>query len=284
MILNRCLLIFIFFSFKPTYSAIIRVSSTNINSGDIFKVSVKREPGDGYIRVYQNGVRRVIYPVKGQSNWYHFFAGYDVENKMNWVTIKVISEVGVFKKNLLIKTFSKKSRPEGVVNIKSSKKKVILEQKNSSFAEENAFFHRFFSKEKKRQHWTKNWIYPVREVTVSSVYGKLRKYNNGRISFHRGVDFSAPIGTLVRSANNGYVVYSGEKKVRGHVVVIDHGMGIFTTYWHLHKRNVRAGEFVRKGQIIGQVGQTGLASGPHLHWGVRVLNTPVNGLKLLEIK
>ena len=270
--------------FRSAHSAVITLSSKEITSGDIFKVLIRKKPRDRYLRVYQNQVRRTVYRVKNSRNLYHFFAGYDIANKVNRMTIKVVSQKDVIKKTFPIKVLAKPRAPQGKVRLKSSAKKKILYQSRSKFSQENQFFHRFFSRETKSQYWTKGWLSPVKGAKVTSHYGKLRKYQNGRVAFHRGVDFAAPIGTKVRAANRGVVVYSGKKRVRGQVVVIDHGMGVFTSYWHLHTRKVRVGKRVSKGQTIGTVGETGLATGPHLHWGVRILNTAVNGLKLLSLK
>ena len=89
---------------------------------------------------------------------------------------------------------------------------------------------------------------------------------------------SAGGGTPVPAAARGRVVFSAELPVRGNAVIIDHGLGVFTLYSHLSQWSVAEGQIVEKGQTIGLVGQTGLATGPHLHWEVVTRGVSVNGL------
>ncbi|MDR1557592.1 MAG: M23 family metallopeptidase [Tannerellaceae bacterium] len=86
--------------------------------------------------------------------------------------------------------------------------------------------------------------------------------------FHSGMDFSAPIGTDIYATGNGVVVFSGWKQNYGNCITIDHGFGYRTLYGHLSKANVRVGQKVTRGEVIGYVGNTGLSTGPHLHYEV----------------
>ncbi len=98
---------------------------------------------------------------------------------------------------------------------------------------------------------------------------------------HYGVDFAAPYGTPIRAAASGRVVYSGNKGGYGNVIEINHGDGIRTLYGHMSRYIVSAGAFVKKGQTIGYVGNTGLSTGPHLHFGVYKNNHPMNPLGII---
>lgn len=88
--------------------------------------------------------------------------------------------------------------------------------------------------------------------------------------FHSGMDFSAKIGTDIYATGNGKVVYSGWKQGYGKCVIIDHGFGYETLYGHMNKFNVRVGQKVVRGEVIGEVGNTGKSTGPHLHYEVIV--------------
>ena len=157
----------------------------------------------------------------------------------------------------------------------------MLSQQNR-FKEENLFFHKFFYKETKITYWSGEWLTPLKNKKISSPYGRPRIYDNGIIKIHRGTDYAARSGTAVRAPNSGMVVWAGNKYVRGNVIVLDHGNGLYTTYFHLKKILVKTGSYVHKGKIIGTVGQSGLASGPHLHWGVRARGNPVDGTFLYQ--
>lgn len=113
---------------------------------------------------------------------------------------------------------------------------------------------------------------------ISSIYGVARSYNGGPVSsYHRGTDFIGATGDSVYAAAAGRVVFADELKVRGNSIVIDHGVGVFTTYNHLSVINVAEGDTVTAGQLIGQLGSTGLVTGPHLHWEVIVRGIEVDG-------
>ncbi|EPT34436.1 peptidase, M23 family [Bacteroidetes bacterium oral taxon 272 str. F0290] len=94
--------------------------------------------------------------------------------------------------------------------------------------------------------------------------------------FHAGMDFSAHIGTPVYATGNGHVIGAGRKSGYGNLVQIDHGFGYVTWYAHLSAIKVRVGQQVLRGQIIGQVGNTGKSTGPHLHYEVRAKGKIVN--------
>jgi len=97
--------------------------------------------------------------------------------------------------------------------------------------------------------------------------------------FHEGIDFSAPIGTEVYAAGDGIVIKAAHSNYGyGNIITIDHGYGYETYYAHLDKINVRKGQKIKRGQTIGLVGNTGLSTGPHLHYEVHKNNKKVNPL------
>ncbi|GAB4162093.1 MAG: M23 family metallopeptidase [Cyanobacteria bacterium J069] len=99
--------------------------------------------------------------------------------------------------------------------------------------------------------------------------------------FHAGVDFGAPTGTPIRSANNGVVIYSGWYGGYGRAVIVDHGGGITTLYAHTSRVYVSEGQTVNRGEAIAAVGSTGFSTGPHLHFEVRKNGEPVDPLNFL---
>jgi murein DD-endopeptidase MepM/ murein hydrolase activator NlpD len=113
--------------------------------------------------------------------------------------------------------------------------------------------------------------YPVKFTRISSVFSTARFHPVLNVSRpHNGVDFSAPTGTAVRTVGDGTVTFSGFKSSTGNMVRIAHGNRYVTEYMHLSKieSGIKVGERVARGELIGAVGETGLATGPHLHFGM----------------
>lgn len=102
----------------------------------------------------------------------------------------------------------------------------------------------------------------------SGVFGSQRIDNGVRMAPHFGVDMAAPTGTPIRAPADGIVTISADYYLDGGFTLIDHGQGVSTCYLHQSKRLVAAGDTVKRGQLIGRIGQTGRATGPHLHWAM----------------
>jgi murein DD-endopeptidase MepM/ murein hydrolase activator NlpD len=112
------------------------------------------------------------------------------------------------------------------------------------------------------------FVWPV-VGPISGVYGSQRILNGEPRAPHRGVDIAAPAGTPVGAMAVGVVSLAAPAMYfTGNTVMIDHGYGLHSVYAHLSELDVKVGEAVRQGQMIGKVGATGRATGPHLHWGV----------------
>jgi murein DD-endopeptidase MepM/ murein hydrolase activator NlpD len=102
------------------------------------------------------------------------------------------------------------------------------------------------------------------------------------VSAHAGEDFSAPPGSEVLAPAAGTVLLAESLFVRGNAVMLDHGSGVITGYWHLQKLNVESGQRVEAGQTLGEVGSTGLSTGAHLHWELRVRGVAVDPMQWVE--
>lgn len=113
---------------------------------------------------------------------------------------------------------------------------------------------------------------------ATSVFGLKRVYNKQTESLHSGVDLRAGETTPVRAAAAGIVRLSKPLFFAGNAVILDHGMGLFTSYSHLSRADVKPGDRVRKGQVLGLAGKTGRVTGPHLHWGMKVQGVSIDPL------
>jgi murein DD-endopeptidase MepM/ murein hydrolase activator NlpD len=121
------------------------------------------------------------------------------------------------------------------------------------------------------------------DYPTTSPFGTRRTYSVADIgNFHAGQDFGAPEGTLIFAPAPGVVVLAEPVAVRGNAVIIDHGQGVFSGYWHMSEMKVAPGMQVAAGDVLGLVGNTGLSTGAHLHWELRIAGVAVDPMQFLE--
>jgi murein DD-endopeptidase MepM/ murein hydrolase activator NlpD len=132
------------------------------------------------------------------------------------------------------------------------------------------------------REWDGNFAAPA-EATISDVYGSQRIFNGKAQREHQGLDFRVPTGTPVAAMNSGTVLLARFLYFEGNCVVIDHGQGLLTLYFHLSEFKVKEGDPVKRGQIVGLSGGTGRATGPHLHVAVRWQGTYLDPARLMQL-
>ena len=139
------------------------------------------------------------------------------------------------------------------------------------------------SKKTPERHWDGVFEPPAVGVLTSN-YGLLRSYNYGPAEeYHSGLDFAGEIGDPVLAPNSGVVAWVGQTRRRGNGVLIDHGGGIFSGYYHLSETLVTESEIVRTGSLLGRIGATGLATGPHLHWEILAHGVTINPVQWIRL-
>jgi murein DD-endopeptidase MepM/ murein hydrolase activator NlpD len=131
--------------------------------------------------------------------------------------------------------------------------------------------------------WRGSFVRPVAGNEPGTGFGSRRIINGQPRAPHSGIDYSAPRGTPVVSVNDGRIALVGDYFFPGRLVVVDHGLGLYTLYFHLDEARVDIGERVVRGQLLGTVGSTGRATGPHLHFGVQVGAARVDPERLLGL-
>ncbi len=147
---------------------------------------------------------------------------------------------------------------------------------------EQAAFAQAFANTATQRYWSLPFIRPVPQDASASSFGSRRIINGVARAPHTGTDLSAPAGTEVFATNHGKVVLVGNYFFAGGSVVIDHGGGLYSMYFHLAEFKVEAGAMVRRGDVLALSGGTGRVTGAHLHWGVRLNNSRVDPLVLLR--
>jgi len=240
----------------------VTVLPSNPRGGEAVLVSIKGEPDDRYLVTFKGKEYTPFFQKTGAREIYLPLAIDDSGTEK--IKIKRLAAETEEAKHVDIAI---KERIKKVVQLQVSDeamrdKEPMVEHQNQSVLETL----RYRSDDRL---WKKRFRMPL-DSPISTSFATHRKgktYNY----YHKGLDFSAPAGTPVKAMNAGKVILSEKDlNVYGNMLVIDHGQGIISCYFHLSKLLKQAGETVQRGEIIGKVGSTGWATGPHLHMGVYV--------------
>jgi murein DD-endopeptidase MepM/ murein hydrolase activator NlpD len=257
-----------YFSPQPvqgkTLKVIVSIPAGSRNEDVVISSAIKNEDG------YSN--KLTFYPVG--NGVYRALTGFDVGAPpvKYRLTINIDSKNG--DSSEVIYPFFLQTASYGRGKVSLTKDMLALFKDSEQKKLERKILAGILSKPGGQPLWDDVFIYPVAEPMTNSSFGKMRVYNvEGYGSFtryHRGIDLKGEKGDTVVSSNRGVVVFSDERITTGNTVVIDHGSGVFSLYFHLNSRSVKTGDRVEKGEKIGEVGSTGIAEGDHLHWSIFV--------------
>ena len=125
------------------------------------------------------------------------------------------------------------------------------------------------------------FVWPVKG-RISGRFGSGRVYNGQPGAGHSGMDIAVPTGTPVKAPAAGVVTFAGDLYLTGGTILLDHGHGVSSNFLHLSRMDVKTGDRVAQGDVVGAVGATGRATGPHLHWGMNWFDVRVDPLLVLE--
>jgi len=252
---------------------------TEIFQGDIVELRI---PGMGLTSVEGRMGKAVVPFFSNGSGDYTAFVGADLEARPGFVTVTVkgMTTTGIQRDSqisLLIKpkAFKKESFSVGAEFDQLSPE--VLERIRRDQDE----FARAFMTSSPDRLWRGPFVLPV-SSEVSSPFGYRRIINGTPRAPHTGVDLRAALGSEVVAANHGRVVLLGDFFFSGNSLVLDHGAGLYTMYFHLSAFKVEMGAAVRKGEVIGLSGMTGRVTGPHLHWGARINGARVDPFELVN--
>jgi murein DD-endopeptidase MepM/ murein hydrolase activator NlpD len=170
-----------------------------------------------------------------------------------------------------------------VEHLKVPKETVDLDEKSvARWKAEQEQVKQALAENSRLKLWHSNFVEPVNGKRTG-IFGSVRIMNGKPRNPHNGEDIGAPLGADVAASNDGVVRLTVDHVFSGKGVFIDHGLGFYTMYFHLSEVLVKNGDLVTAGQIIGKVGATGRATGPHLHWGVKLNGARVNPYSLLDL-
>lgn len=167
------------------------------------------------------------------------------------------------------------------INVPSSK--VTLSKKDKKRTKiEYAHAMKIYNTTSKKLLWNKDFIYPM-ESRITSPFGTKRLYNKALKSYHSGTDYKAAVGEEIHAVNDGIAKIVQNRFYAGGSVVIDHGHGVYSCYFHLSKFKINVGDRVKQGDLIGLSGETGRVTGPHLHFSFKVHGITVDPLQTIRV-
>lgn len=167
-----------------------------------------------------------------------------------------------------------------VVDLKVEQKFVTPEKNDAERAEaESQKLHKLFSKTEEKRLFEGRFDSPIPGASTAR-FGERRVFNGQPRAPHSGMDLKAGLGRPVRAPAAGKVLLADPLFFAGKTVILDHGLGLTTQYAHLSKFLVKAGDVVKKGQLIGKVGATGRVTGPHLHWALKYKTSRIDPFSL----
>jgi len=170
-----------------------------------------------------------------------------------------------------------------VEHLKLPKDQVDLDEKSlARWKAEQQLVQEALATDSQMKLWQPSFVEPVNGKRTG-IFGSVRIMNGQARNPHNGEDIGAPLGADVAATNDGVVRLTVDHVFSGRGIYLDHGLGFYSMYFHLSEVLVKEGDLVRAGQIIGKVGATGRATGPHLHWGVKLNGARVNPYELLNL-
>ncbi|MBW1887823.1 MAG: M23 family metallopeptidase [Deltaproteobacteria bacterium] len=254
----------------------ISLSSYIIPQGDMSLIRVKVKNG-GIPRV--TWMQREIYlvPNNKKTEYYGFLVADLTARPGHYKALVELVPTGR-KKKLEIEVTEK---DYGIRRLTLPKNMVDLDAETLKRAKkESKIMRRLWDALPSTPYWRGPFERPIPGEVVGP-FGRKSIINNQPRAPHSGVDLRAQKGTPIKAINHGIAAFTGDHFFTGQTVVMDHGGGIQSMYFHLEKILVQQGKMIEKGQVIGLVGSTGRATGPHLHWGIRINGARVNPLKLI---
>lgn len=208
--------------------------------------------------------------------------GIDLQDEPGTHELKVEIQTGESMRRRSINVLVVKEK-FAVEHLKLPKDKVDLDEKAAArWKAEQEQIRKALTEESAMRLWQTGFVEPVRGKRTG-IFGSVRIMNGQARNPHSGEDIGAPTGTDVVASNDGVVRLTVDHIFSGRGIYLDHGLGLYSMYFHLSDVLVRDGDLVKTGQVIGKVGATGRATGPHLHWGAKINGARVNPYALLNL-
>ena len=256
----------------------IKLSSDVIPQGDVGLLEIAVKKGQTPKIEWMNQQLFSV-PDRNRGTWCTFL-GVDLTAKPGRYPLEVTLSPSGDSRKLMIEV---KAKDYGVRRLTLPKKMVDLDSQTlKRVRKESKLMKEVWRAHPKEPVWIGSFDRPIHGEIVGP-FGRRSVINDQPRSPHSGVDLRGKRGTPVRAINHGKVALTGNFFFTGLTVIVDHGGGIHSMYFHLERIQVQKDQVLEKGQILGTVGSTGRATGPHLHWGIRMNGARINPIRLMTL-
>ncbi len=276
------LIILTLFFYLDIFALNVYMADSKVANGKSVLVELKdiKDPKNTVVEFL--GKKYDIYknPTKKESYYSLIPVSYYEKKKKDRVNITYIDQSEKKSKFLNLNVVYGDYKKE---KIKVQKSKVSLNKKDKTrAAKEYKEAMDIYNSVSNKSYISSKFILPL-ESKITSDFGKARVYNDTLKGYHSGTDFRAKVGVPIKASNDGVVVLAKDRFYSGGSIVLDHGHGIYTCYFHMSRFDVKKGQKVKKAQIIGLSGDSGRVTGPHLHFSARVMGVQVDPLQLITL-
>jgi len=279
-IFKHLLILSLFITYNYAQKIELRLQTKHIKNANVLLILAKSSQNNKLYAIL-NDRKTAFNPHPFKKNTFYALVPfhYFMQEKQHQVIITYTVDKKEFFEGFNIE-LSEDSYLSEEIKVSSSKVSLSVSNKQRTAKEYKEAID-VYNQVSQKSFWFDDFMYPL-ESKVTSPFGTKRVYNNTTKSYHTGIDFKAPLNTQIKASNNGIVKISKNRFYAGNSIIIDHGHGIYTCYFHLNKMFVNVGDFVQKGDIIGLSGSTGRSTGPHLHFATFVNGIQVNPINLIN--
>jgi len=261
----------------------IELALKQLHNGETTLVRLPKKEGVVYEKVTFEKRSFPLFSIAGDKEHLYGLIVFSYYDKAGKKTLKLLYKENGKEKSQLFHIYLKNGEyKKEQIHVASSKvnpkSKAVKKRTAREYSEAMKLYHSVTPK----LYIKEPFILPL-QSTITSEFGKARVYNGSLKGYHSGTDFRAPVGTPIVASNDGVVAYVGDRFYSGGTIIIDHGEGIYSCYFHMSKYDVAKGERVQRGEVIGLSGKSGRVTGPHLHFAMRVDGVQVNPLQFIEL-
>ncbi len=242
---------------------VIVVSPEVISPGDPVMVTITSSSTVKEVSINGKKYGTVIYDKKPRA----FVAIPFEEKREKYKVVARFNNGSVYEKEFGIKMREKLEKPLGIPEKLGGNTQTAGKSLVNNLSTENSLINKIQSTT--TPLWSESFVGPLKTLYITDEYGYSRNTVGYNI-LHKGTDFRAPVGTEVFAINRGRVVLARDFTVYGNTIIVDHGNGLISLYMHLSRINVKEGDSVKAGEVIGLSGKTGYAEAPHLHISIKL--------------